>query len=127
MSSFDIDFDAVETFTRFFTDDGSPLDWRILGANCSPRKLRGTLLQQRHALQTASVNGAEVFFMVNETNGSGQTKQNVTSVRALFADLDGTPLKKLDISQALSYGWQPEISLKSGIRSTYKWALKNIF
>ena len=40
---------------------------------------------------------------------------------------DGTPLKKLDISQALSYGWQPEISLKSGIRSTYKWALKNIF
>ena len=40
---------------------------------------------------------------------------------------DGTPLKKLDISKALSYGWQPEISLKSGIRSTYEWALKNIF
>tara|TARA_A100001015_G_C14747592_1_gene616207 strand:- start:288 stop:440 length:153 start_codon:yes stop_codon:yes gene_type:complete len=30
---------------------------------------------------------------------------------------DGTLLKKLDISKALSYGWQPEISLKSGIRS----------
>jgi len=40
---------------------------------------------------------------------------------------DGTPLKKLDISKALSYGWQSEISLKSGIRSTYEWALKNIF
>ena len=40
---------------------------------------------------------------------------------------DGTPLKKLDISKALSYGWQPEISLKTGIRSTYEWALKNIF
>ena len=40
---------------------------------------------------------------------------------------DGTLLKKLDISKALSYGWQPEISLKTGIRSTYEWALKNIF
>ena len=36
-------------------------------------------------------------------------------------------LKKLDISKALSYGWKPEISLKSGIKSTYNWALKNIF
>ena len=40
---------------------------------------------------------------------------------------DGTPLKRLDISKALSYGWKPEISLKSGIKSTYNWALKNIF
>ena len=40
---------------------------------------------------------------------------------------DGTPLKKLDISRALSYGWKPEINLKSGIKSTYNWALKNIF
>ena len=40
---------------------------------------------------------------------------------------DGTPLKKLDISKALSYGWEPEISLKSGIKNTYYWALKNIF
>ena len=95
MSKFDIDFDAVETFTRFFADDGSPLDWRILGASVGPKKLRGTLLQQRHALQTASVDGAEVFFMVNETDGNGQTKQNVTSVRALFADLDGTPLRNI--------------------------------
>ena len=40
---------------------------------------------------------------------------------------DGTPLKKLDISRALSYGWKPEVSLKSGIKSTYNWAKKNIF
>lgn len=40
---------------------------------------------------------------------------------------DGTLLKKLDISKALSYGWKPKISLKSGIRSTYEWALNNIF
>ena len=33
--------------------------------------------------------------MVNETDGNGQTKQNVTSVRALFADLDGTPLRNI--------------------------------
>ena len=40
---------------------------------------------------------------------------------------DGTPLKKLDISKALSYGWKSKISLKNGIKSTYNWALKNIF
>ncbi len=40
---------------------------------------------------------------------------------------DGTPVKKLDISKALSYGWKPEINLKSGIKSTYDWAIKNIF
>ena len=40
---------------------------------------------------------------------------------------DGTPLKQLDISKALSYGWKPEIKLKSGIKSTYDWAIKNVF
>ena len=39
---------------------------------------------------------------------------------------DGTPLKQLDISKALSYGWKPKL-VKSGIKSTYDWALKNIF
>ena len=30
---------------------------------------------------------------------------------------DGTPLKQLDISKALSYGWKPRISLRSGIKA----------
>lgn len=34
---------------------------------------------------------------------------------------DGTPRKLLDISRISSLGWQPSISLRDGIRSTYEW------
>ncbi len=34
---------------------------------------------------------------------------------------DGTPQKLLDISQIKSLGWKPNIDLKEGIRSVYKW------
>lgn len=36
---------------------------------------------------------------------------------------DGTPRKLLDVSRLLSLGWQPRISLREGIRSTYEWYL----
>jgi len=35
---------------------------------------------------------AGVFLTVNETDGKGRTAENVTSVRAVYADLDGAPL-----------------------------------
>ena len=38
---------------------------------------------------------------------------------------DGTPQKLLDISRLRSLGWSPRISLKDGIKQTYKWCLKN--
>ena len=34
---------------------------------------------------------------------------------------DGTPRKLLDISRISSLGWNPQISLKDGIQSTYRW------
>ncbi len=34
---------------------------------------------------------------------------------------DGTPRKLLDVSRLTSLGWQPRISLKSGIERTYAW------
>jgi len=34
---------------------------------------------------------------------------------------DGTPGKLLNSSRLLELGWRPEISLRDGIRSTYKW------
>jgi len=36
---------------------------------------------------------------------------------------DGTPRKLLDVSRTRELGWQPEISLKDGITSTYDWYL----
>ena len=40
---------------------------------------------------------------------------------------DGTMLKCLDISNAKKLGWQPKITLEDGLKSSYMWALKNIF
>ena len=38
---------------------------------------------------------------------------------------DGTPRKLLDITKLRNLGWQPTISLRQGIASTYDWFLKN--
>ena len=38
---------------------------------------------------------------------------------------DGTPQKLLDVSLARSLGWQAEISLEDGLRSTYEWYVQN--
>lgn len=38
---------------------------------------------------------------------------------------DGTMLKRLDTSRMLKLGWEPKISLREGILSTYKWFLSN--
>lgn len=39
--------------------------------------------------------GAGVFLTINETDGKGRTKENITRVRAVFVDLDGAPPDKL--------------------------------
>jgi GDP-L-fucose synthase len=38
---------------------------------------------------------------------------------------DGTPRKLLDLTRLTKLGWQPKISLREGINSTYEWFLKN--
>ncbi len=37
---------------------------------------------------------------------------------------DGTPRKLLDVSKITALGWQPQISLRQGIESTYRWFIR---
>lgn len=39
---------------------------------------------------------------------------------------DGTPRKVLDVSKITGRGWKPEIGLRDGLESTYRWYLENV-
>lgn len=57
--------------------------------------------------------GAAVYVTVNETDGKGRTKENITRVRAVFADFDGAPLAAPD-----AWGLEPHAIIES---SPGKW------
>ena len=39
---------------------------------------------------------------------------------------DGTPRKRLNIQRLNSLGWEPQIALKDGLKSTYQWYCDNV-
>lgn len=56
------------------------------------RVLHGSLDQHHETLARLSAKGAGIFVTINETDGKGREAENITRVRAVFADLDGAPL-----------------------------------
>lgn len=54
--------------------------------------LHGSLPQLSAELIRRNQRGAGIFVALNETDGRGRKNENITSVRALFLDLDGAPL-----------------------------------
>lgn len=57
------------------------------------RILHGSLTEHAGTLAELNARGAGVFFMVNAGDGKGRKAGNVQQVRALFVDLDGSPLE----------------------------------
>jgi len=49
----------------------------------------------REQLIKLNSQGAGIFVTINETDGLGRKKENITKVRALFADLDGSPIEPI--------------------------------
>ena len=56
------------------------------------RILDGTLDEHADALSGLNKLGAGIFVSVNQTDGRGRKRDNITSVRAVTLDLDGEPL-----------------------------------
>src|SRR3546814_14811174 len=63
------------------------------GSNGTTRVLHGTLAAQSRRLVALNDKGAGVFVMVNRGDGMGRKADNVTACRALFLDLDGSPIE----------------------------------
>jgi hypothetical protein len=60
-----------------------------------PKVLHGTFQDLYSRLAEENLRGSGVFITINQTDGKGRRKENITSVRAVFVDLDGAPLQPI--------------------------------
>ena len=80
------------------------------GAPDVVRIFNGTFDQHKAKLAELNAKGAGVFVTVNQTDLKGRTLANIVRVRALFVDLDGSPIQPIkDLPQDL----QPHIIIES--------------
>jgi hypothetical protein len=82
-----------------------PKSGRPMGLN---RLLHGRFANQSEALNYLNRNGAGIFFMVNQSHGTGRKTEDVARVRALFVDLDGS-----DLQPVLKATIPPSITVES--------------
>jgi putative DNA primase/helicase len=61
-----------------------------------PQRLNGSLEECLPELITLNEHGAGIFVTVNQTDGVGHKTENITGVRAVFVDLDGSPLAPVE-------------------------------
>ena len=73
------------------------------------KQFHGTIREHFHKLAELNRKGAGVFFTVNETNLLGRTTRHINQVRAVFIDLDGSPLPdKFDLQPHLVVNTSPK-------------------
>lgn len=77
--------------------DGEPVTFQTFDDSKVKRRafnkvLHGSLDKHTHTLESLNERGAGVFVMVNAGDLKGRKTQNVQRVRAVFVDLDGSPL-----------------------------------
>lgn len=65
-------------------------------ATGNPQHFSGTLDECYPRLVEANQNGMGIFIMINEGDLQGRSKENVKSVRAVFVDLDGSPIEPVN-------------------------------
>jgi hypothetical protein len=70
-------------------------EWRAIRSK-DVRRLTGTPTEVFDSLEDLNQAGYDIFVTINETDCKDIKGANVTRVRALFADFDGSPLSNLD-------------------------------
>jgi hypothetical protein len=84
--------------------------------------LHGTLNTHKDALAALNAKGAGVYVTVNQTNLKGRKEANIVKVRALFVDLDGSPIQPI---QDLPEDLQPHIIIVSSTNRYHAYWLVN--
>lgn len=83
------------SFCSNLSDLEQNYEWRAIRRSTAKR-LTGTPDDTFNALDDLNQSGYDIFVTINETDGKDIKGANVTQVRALFADFDGSPLSNLD-------------------------------
>ena len=87
--------DYASVFFSLLNDSNHNYDWRAIGVG-GVTSFRGSLEDHRKKLNALNKAGYSIFVTINETDGIDVKQANVTRIRALFADFDGSPLSNLD-------------------------------
>jgi hypothetical protein len=98
--------DADTEVFCFQTFDDSPAKTKSLA-----KVYHGTIDDLASPLTKLQGGGAGVFVTINETDGQGRKAQNIKRIRAVFVDLDGSPLQPV-----LACALEPHIVIESSPR-----------
>jgi hypothetical protein len=106
------DLKAAVAFMTMMAE-GEPVTWQTFDDGPKKRRdlaqvLHGDLEDCAGVLQTLNRRGAGVFWQVNYGDRAGRRAENITGIRALFLDLDGTPLEPV-----LAAGVEPHAVVES--------------
>jgi hypothetical protein len=101
------DIVVAEDFFDFIADRDEEINFRTFDdaemGSVKPQKYLGKIDDYSQRLSYQNQQGAGIFWVVNPTDGKGQTDSNIIGVRALFLDLDGAPLDPVLRTQALPH------------------------
>ena len=107
------DFNEAQRFLTLLDEESA--NWTFQTFDDSKRKDRtlarifhGSLDTHAHALAELNARGAGIFVTVAETDGRGRKEANIKRIRAVFVDLDGSPLEPV-----LSGSLLPHITVES--------------
>jgi hypothetical protein len=89
---------TFQTFADIGAEDGRGL----------VRVLHGSLNQHFDTLCALNAAGAGIYVTVNQTDGKARKAENITKIRAQFADLDGAPL-----APVLNWSLKPRIVIET--------------